>query len=127
MINLLSFNYWFALSPLSFIRSAQFAIISFLIVLFLAYLFFAFYRKRKGFYKLLYLKLHDFFLTNLLLGLLLFFFEYQRVYFFSARFWWLIWLVFMLIWGFNIFKNFKKTLKNREEKIKEKEFKKYLP
>jgi len=127
MINLLSFNYWFNLSPLSFIRPAQFVIISFLIVLFLAYLFFAFYKKRKGYYKLLCLKLHDFFLTNLLLGLLLFFFEYQRVYFFSARFWWLIWLVFMLIWGFSIFKNFKKTIKNREGKIKEKEFKKYLP
>ena len=127
MMNLLTFNYWFNLSPGSFIKPAQIGLIIFLAILLVAGLVFSVGKKKKGDYRFLMAKLQEFSFLNMFLGLLLFFFDQQSIRFFSARFWFLIWIIFMIFSLFKIAKNFKNMLERREERKKEKDFKKYLP
>lgn len=127
MRNLLTFNYWFDLSPSSFIYVAQVIFVAFLLLLFVTGIFFMIYKRKKGQYKILSEKLYEFSFINLFLGFLLFFFDNQGVRFFSARFWFLIWLGIMIYWMINIFKKFGKIIIKREERKKQEEFKKYLP
>lgn len=127
MANLLTFKYWFNTSPESFIFLARIAFLSFLGLLLIAGVFFMLARRQAGPKKVLFNKLYDFCFVNLILGLLLLFFNYQQVRFFSARFWILIWLIIMIWWAFNISKKIRKIILQREERKKEEEFKKYLP
>lgn len=127
MSNLLTFKYWFNLSPEVFVHWAQIFFVCFLVALFIAEVIFMFYKKRTGQYRILFKKLYNFCLSNLIIGLLLLFFNFQQVYFLSARFWFLFWAILMGIWLFLIIKNFKKIIFSREERKKLQEFKKYLP
>ena len=127
MKNLLTLNYWFNFSPGSFIYVAQVIFVAFLLLLFVAGIFFMIHKRKKGQYKVLSEKLYEFSFVNLFLGFLLFFFDNQGVRFFSARFWFLIWIVIMIYWLINIFKKFGKIIIKREERKKQEQFKKYLP
>jgi hypothetical protein len=127
MENLLKLSYWFNPSPPTFIYLANVLFVSFLIVLFLAGIFFMTYKQRPGSYKKVFSSLQDFSFANLFLGLLFFFFDQQNVYFFSARFWYVLWIILMGFWIFNIIKKIKKISSNKEERKKYHEFKKYLP
>ncbi len=127
MLNLFSFKYWFNFNPGFFVFSAQIAISVFLLLLLSAGIFFYFYRKRAGAYKVLVNDLHVFSLSNFLIGLLLLFFAYQQIHFLSARFWFLLWIILILFWFVNIVKKFRKIVSKREEREKRKEFEKYLP
>lgn len=127
MRNLLTFNYWFDLSPSSFIYVAQVIFVAFLLLLFVAGIFFMIYKRKKGQYKVLSEKLYEFSFVNLFIGFLLFFFDNQGVRFFSARFWFLAWIAIMIYWLINILKKFGKIIIKREERKKQEQFKKYLP
>lgn len=127
MKNLLSFKYWFNLDPSSFIYFAQVFLFSFLLFLFILAILSMFYKRKSGPYKFLAIKLYEFSFINLFLGSLLFFFDYQNIYFLSARFWFLFWIAAMIYWLLNIYQLYQKNLKNRKEFKNNKDFKKYLP
>lgn len=127
MTNLLTFNYWFNLSPASFIKPVQIIFIIFLAILLILGIVFSFYKNKKGSFRSSIVKLQEFSFLNLFIGLLLFFFDRQSIMFFSARFWYLVWIAFMIFSLWKIIKNFKKMAGRREERAREREFKKYLP
>lgn len=127
MTNLLTLRYWFNSSPEALSSLGQAIFLIFLAVLFVLSLFFIFSKKKSGSYKIFYIKFYNFCFVNFILGVLFWFFNYQRIHFFSARFWLLFWLIFMIFWLINIFKYFKKVIANREDRKKKQEFNKYLP
>jgi len=127
MLNLFTFNYWFNINPVAFIAPARVGLIVFLVLLFLGTLFFFFFRKKFALKKKLFKNLYNFCFVNLILGLILIFFEIQRIKFFSARFWYAFWFIFMIWSVVIIIKKQKKYLANKEGLKKDKEFKKYLP
>ncbi len=127
MKNLLSFNYWFDLGPSSFIYLAQVLFFVFLLLLFLFGVFLMFYKKKAGPYKFLANKLYEFSFVNLFLGVLLFFFDYQNVYLLSARFWFLLWIAFMVYCLLAIYKKYKKNIERKKDFKQSQDFKKYLP
>ncbi len=127
MTNLLTLRYWFNSSPEALSNLGQTIFLLFLAILFVLSLFFIFSKKKPGSYKIFYIKFYNFCFVNFILGVLFWFFNYQGVYFFSARFWLLFWLIFMIVWLLNIFKYFKKVIANREDRKKKQEFNKYLP
>jgi accessory gene regulator protein AgrB len=127
MRHFFSFQYWFNFDPKLFTFSTQIAISVFLLLLLFAGIFFFFYRKKAGAYKVLAEDLHVFSLSNFVIGVFLFFFAYQKIYFLSARFWFLFWFILMFFWALSVFKKFRKIILKREERKKRKEFEKYLP
>lgn len=127
MLNLLTFNYWFDITPVPFIFPAKIALFVFVGLLLLAGLFFFLFRKKFSLLKKMFTSLYSFCFTNFIIGLVLIFSEVQRATFLSARFWYLIWLAGMIWAMINIIKRQKKYLANREGLKKDREFKKYLP
>jgi len=62
-----------------------------------------------------------------IISLILLFFNHERISFFSARFWFLVWGIEMIIWLVFIIKKLKEIPKLREQLVKEKEYNKYIP
>ncbi len=78
--------------------------------------------------KKLMTKLSNFFIWMGALALLYIFFRQEYVYFFSAPFWMIIWLISFLVWGGFILRYNFKVRPEMIQKIKEKQTKeKYLP
>ena len=100
------------------------ALIIFLIVLAVC-LFIA--KRKKSVFKKTFISLYDFAISNAFFGLLLLFFNYEIVPFFSARFWFLLWLIIALTWLYYIIKSFKKLLIRRQQFTVTDEISKYLP
>lgn len=84
-------------------------------------------KRKKGLYKRLFNNLYDFSVSNAFLGLLLLFFNYEIVPFFSARFWFLLWLIVSLVWLYNILKELKKIPARKKLLHVTDDIKKYLP
>lgn len=84
-------------------------------------------KKKKGIYRKLFSSLYNFCLSNMIIGVMLLFFNYEIVPFFSARFWYLIWLVVSILWLINIIKTLKKIMSRQKEQTTVDEIKKYLP
>ncbi len=71
--------------------------------------------------------LYSFSLTNASVGLVIWFFNYEMVPFLSARFWFLIWGIEIVVWAVFLMKVLTRIPKIKEQVEKEKEFKKYIP
>lgn len=127
MLNLLTFHYWLNISPAAFIMPVRVTLFVFIVLLFLAGLFFIFFRKKLKGRKKLFQNLSNFCFTNFVIALFLIFFELQNISFFSARFWYLLWFAVIVISVISIIKKEKKYLKSKESFKRDKEFKKYLP
>jgi amino acid transporter len=84
-------------------------------------------KDKKGLYLKLWNKLFNFFTTNVFIGIVLFFFNKELIPFFSARFWYVLWAIGMVVWiGFII--KYLKSLPEKRKQMKEtKEYKKYIP
>ncbi len=131
MENLLSLHFWFNIRPPQLTPLFQYSLITFIILLAAGCGFFFWKKRKKGksknFYITAWRKLYYFCGTNLILGLLLLLFNYEKTPFFSARFWYLVWLAEMLVWLFFIYK-FLKTVPEKIKKAEQEEnYKKYLP
>ncbi|NLZ74691.1 hypothetical protein GX917_02210 [Candidatus Falkowbacteria bacterium] len=127
MKNLLTWNFWFNLRPEPLIPTTQkIFIITLIAFAFIAFLI-ALFKKRASIYRGFYKSLYSFFFINTVIGLTLFFFNYEMIPFFSARFWLALWFLTMLVWLFFILKKLKKIPLTKEENKKEEEIKKYLP
>lgn len=127
MNNILTFEYWFNLRPQPFLPFAQKGFIGLIILLAAVALLIAIFKNRAGVYRGVLNRLYSFCFGNAIIGLLLFFFDYESVPFFAARFWIALWGLAMLAWLFFILRKFKRLPVNREELEKEKERQKYLP
>ena len=128
MTSLFSLSYLFNMRPggLHFIGMMAFfiAILIFIIIIFL----FTIAKKRKNnIYFRVWRALNTFAVTNLILALFLFFFEYEEIYIFAARFWLVLWALSMLVWLIFVFREFKKIPAIKEEHEKNKAFNKYIP
>jgi len=61
-------------------------------------------------------------------GLILFFFGYENIHFFGARFWFPVWFVVSVYWGYGLFQFYKKELPAlRDRHQKEHAKSKYIP
>jgi len=127
MTNLLTWNYWFNLRPEALIPYGQKLFIILIIFLASLALITVLTKSRGGIYHGFLNRLYSFFLANAAIGFLLFFFNYELVPFFSARFWLGFWILGMLIWFIIILKKFKTIPIKKKQREKEKEEKKYLP
>ncbi len=68
------------------------------------------------------------FMTMGVLGLLWFFFAYEQIYFFGARFWFLVWLIGLIAWVVWIVWYVKvKIPELKEQGVAKKETNKYIP
>jgi hypothetical protein len=127
MTNLLTWRFWFALRPESLIPSIQkgFAIllIAFIVIAF----FMLLAKKRSGIYRGFFKRLYTFFLSNVIIGGILLFLNYEMVPFFSARFWLAIWGITMLVWLALILKKLRVIPIQKKKQEQDKELKKYLP
>lgn len=123
----LSLNYWFNLRPEPLISAAQKIFDASLVVLFLLTLIIVLIKRRAGLYRGILNSLYNFGLSNLIIGLIIFFFNYEMIPFFTARFWFAIWALEMLVWLIFIFRKLKNIPKAKQRLEEEKELKKYLP
>jgi hypothetical protein len=98
-------------------------IVIFIIVAILCFIF----KRKKGLYKVLWSKLFNFFINNALIGAVLLFINQELVLFLSARAWFVIWWIGIIIWAIFIINYAKKLPEKKIQFAKEKEFKKYLP
>jgi len=127
MNNLLTWRFWFTIRPESLLPLAQKCFIGLLLVLIVLSVLTIIAKSRGGIYKGFFKRLYGFSLSNFLIGLIFFFFNYEMVPFFSARFWLAIWAIVMLVWLFFILKKLKVIPVQKKQLEKENELKKYLP
>jgi len=127
MTNLLTWNFWLTLRPETFTSSSQRIFIGFLILLAAAAILIALVKRNVGIYRGFLNRLYGFCLGNAVIGAILFFFNYEMVPFFAARFWIALWVIIMIVWFILIFKNLKKIPLAKKTLEAEKELKKYLP
>lgn len=127
MTNLLTWRFWFTLRPESLLPLTQKIFIGLLIIFALTAFFIALIKRKSGIYRGLFKSLYSFFLSNALIGFILFFFDYEIIPFFSARFWLALWFLVMLVWLFFIIKKLKSIPAQKKQDEEKKELKKYLP
>ncbi len=126
--NLFKINYWTNISPGSLEPIAQKVFILFILILVLAVVVSAYFKKvKKGTYLRIWRKLNSFAVTNFIIALLFLFFTYEKTKFFSARFWFLIWFIGMVVWLWLIYVELRKIPKLRKERIEKERYEKYLP
>lgn len=129
MGNFLTLNFWFDLRPGVFVGLSMKIVLSFICLLIILAIVAGIGKKRwaKSLYAGPWNSFYYFFLTNAIVGLILTFFNYELVPFLSARFWFLLWGISLVIWLFFIYKIIIKIPQKKARLEKEKEFKKYLP
>jgi len=127
MTNLLTWRYWFTLRPETLAPFAQRGFIFLLIIFAALAIILALVKRRGGIYRGLYKRLYNFFLSNAVIGLIILFFNYEMVPFFSARFWIALWALIMIVWLVFIIKKIKTIPLQKKQKEREQELKKYLP
>lgn len=127
MSNLTTINYWFNLQPEALTSTAWNGFIGLLVSLTAATVIFALLKIRPGLYRGLFKRLYAFGATNILIGLMFLFFNYEQVPFFSARFWLGLWFIIMLIWLIMILRDLRTIPQKKKELTEQQERRKYLP
>lgn len=127
MKNLLTWRFWFNLSPDPLIPIIQKSFIVLFVILVIMTIIAAILKRKGNIYRGFFKRLYNFFLGNSIIALLLLFINYEAIPFFSARFWLGLWIIIMVIWLLSILKNLKKIGANKKQLEQEKELKKYLP
>lgn len=129
MEKFITMNYWFNVNAGELEPKMQKLLFIILVIFLILAIFISVIKKSKqnGFYYKIFNSLQLFFITNFIVGVFLYFFTYQGIYFLSSRFWFLAWFVFVVIWLNTIRSLFLKIPKIKE-KVKEKEkYSKYIP
>lgn len=126
MTNIFNIHFWLNLRPDNLSHNSIMIMGTF-IVLMTALFIFLKINKDRGYNNKMWLSISDFAFTNVFLACLLIFFTQEYVPFFSARFWFIIWLAEIVLWLVLIFKKKKKAKISQEQAEKEKLLKKYLP
>ncbi|MBD3247740.1 hypothetical protein GF382_00425 [Candidatus Falkowbacteria bacterium] len=128
MNNIFSLSFWFDLRPGKLIAAYQNILVGLVIIMaVVAVVSFILKRNKKNLYFKLWEKAFSFAFTNTFIGLLLFFFNYEMIPFFSARFWYPLWLAGMITWLVFIVKFFESLPQKKKQIEEEKAYKKYIP
>lgn len=129
MHDFLNWRYWLNTRPGSLEPVSEKIFIGFLVLLFAtSFLMFIFKKNyQKSSYRKTIEKIKTFALTNLIIGAFLAFFTYEIVPYLSMRILILLWIISMIVWAVFIARTFTIIPKIKEEKEREKEFKKYIP
>ncbi len=127
MTNLLDWNFWFKLNPGPLLKTNQSIFIGLIIFLLAAGIFVLIIKRKSGIYRGFFNRLYSFFLSNAVIASIIFFFNFELIPFFSARFWLAAWFIIMLAWLIFILRRLKFIPRIKKEQEQEKELKKYLP
>lgn len=102
---------------------------AFLVILAAGAIIFYFIKKRneKNLYNNFWGSLYNLCLTNFIIGMIIYFFNFEGAPFLSARFWFLIWGAEIAVWLFFIIRLFLKIPEKKEQLEKDKKFRKYIP
>lgn len=127
MKNLLTLKYWFNLRPEALSPLSQKTFIGGIILLAALALIIAIIKNRGGIYRGFFKRLYTFCFANAIIGLMLLFFNYEIIPFFSARFWLGLWALIMIGWLVFILRGLKAIPEKKRQLEQEKELKKYIP
>lgn len=127
MTNLLTWNFWFSLNPGPLTKLNETIFIGVVIAFIALAIFILIIKRRGGIYRGFLNSLYNFYLGNAIIALILFFFNYELVPFFSARFWLALWAMVIIVWFVFILKKLKIIPIQKKAQEEEKEMKKYLP
>jgi len=123
-----SLSFWFTMRPndLPFMAiKVMAAFLLFLVVL--AFFTFLIKKRQRGPWQKVWQSLNSFAVSNIIAGIFLLFFGYERLPFLAMRIWLLVWALTIILWLVLVFKKAIKIKVVKEEIEKEKEFKKYIP
>jgi glucan phosphoethanolaminetransferase (alkaline phosphatase superfamily) len=129
MGNLFTFHYWFNVYAGSLMPIYQKAFL-FLVVAFFIFTIAAVSLKKRvipNIYRKLWSRVINFFMANSIIGLFLWMFTFQGIPFFSARFWFLVWIISDVVWVYYIGRHAKQIPEIRKKYEQELEFKRYIP
>ena len=129
MSNLLSLKFWINLRP-GFMEPAYFRVFVVTAVIFFIFIFISGFikaRNKKNLYGRFWQMLNSFCLANAIIGAILLFFTYEAIPFLSARFWFLLWGIEIIIWIVYMARTLIDIPKRKEKLVKEKAYKKYIP
>lgn len=127
MSHFFSAQFWFNQRPDLLSSGSKTVLIGFIVFCLVFLIIAIFFRFKKGFYGRFWGKLISFFVSNALIGAVLFFFCQQLIPLLSSRFWFILWTVGMIFWLTLIALYVKKLPAKKEELAKERELKKYIP
>ncbi len=127
MQNLFTLRFWFNLNPAQLLAPFRYGLIALIAAFIIVSVVAALKRNKKGPYQKTFRRLYDLGVTGAITGLLLLFFDYEQVPFFSARFWLGIWVIGLAVWLAYIIKPIRSMAARQQEREKEAQFKKYLP
>jgi O-antigen/teichoic acid export membrane protein len=127
-MNLLTLNFWFNSRPAALIPFFYYLlVVAILIFIVAAFFLWIIKNRQKSSYNRLWSKIIAFSATHSFIGLLLLFFNYERIPFLSARFWFIVWGAGILAWAAYIYKYFKTIPEKRKIAQEKREFNKYIP
>lgn len=127
MSSLLTFAFWFNLRPGSMSGLSRNILIGFIILLIVAAVLLFIAKVKKGAYRNIFASFYNFCIFNALIALMLLFFNYELVPFFSAHFWFLLWAIIIIWWIIALVIKIKKVMMKKKEQTTVDEIKKYLP
>jgi len=129
MGNLLTVQFWLNIRPGVLSPNLQTAFIMFIGLSLLLTVIFWYIRKqqKKSLYNRIYKKLYSLNLMNLVVGVIFLFFTIELIPLLSARFWFLIWGIGILVWLFFIGQAVFKIPIIKKDLAKEELYKKYIP
>ncbi|HZJ40905.1 MAG TPA: hypothetical protein VFD16_01410 [Candidatus Saccharimonadales bacterium] len=127
MKNLFTWKYWFTVNPEPLTALAFKVLIAIIVLLLLAAIITAIYKRRSGLYRGVLKKMYNLSAVNFIIGLIILFFNYENVPFFASRMWLGFWVLEIIIWKLFIIKSLCAIPKKKKALEAEKELKKYLP
>src|SRR5680860_1480636 len=87
MKNLFTWKYWFTVNPEPLTALAFKVLIAIIVLLLLAAIITAIYKRRSGLYRGVLKKMYNLSAVNFIIGLIILFFNYENVPFFASRMW----------------------------------------
>lgn len=122
---------WFTLSPASVDGVYGKVLFGFFVVLFLVGIvcrIVLIHSAKDRYMKMIGERLSAFFLSMGFVGMVLFFFSYEGIRFFGARFWYVLWFILGVVWTVSLVRFVSKEVpQKREQHLRQHAKSKYLP
>ena len=121
-MSIFTFDFWFKYHMLSVWQLLPVAVI-FLVA---SVVFFILAKKRNP-YRGIYRRLLNLASYNAVIALIFSFLNYEETVLLCNRFWYSLWIIEIIVWGYMIYKRFRPAKEARARQAKDKAFRKYLP